>query len=43
MMETSKDELTVDYTEHKIKVKKAIIDQTTTDDTPDGAWYGFTL
>ena len=43
MMETSKDELTVDYNEHKIKVKNAIIDPTATGDTPDGAWYGFTL
>ena len=43
MMETSKDELTVDYKKHKIEVKKAIIDPTATGDTPDGAWYGFTL
>ena len=43
MMETSKDELTVDYNEHKIKVKKAIIDPTATGETPDGVWYGFTL
>ena len=43
MMETSKDELTVDYKKNKIEVKKAIIDPTATGDTPDGAWYGFTL
>ena len=43
MLETSKDELTVDYKKHKIEVKKAIIDPTANGDTPDGAWYGFTL
>ena len=43
MLETTKEELTVDYKKHKIEVKKAIIDPTATGDTPDGAWYGFTL
>jgi len=42
MLETSKLKLTVDYNKHKIKVKKARIDPTTTEDTPDGARYGFT-
>ncbi len=42
MLETSKEELTVDNNKHKIKVKNAVIDPTTTEDTPDGAWYGFT-
>jgi len=43
MVETSKEELTVDYRNHKIKVKNAIINSTTTENTPKGAWYGFTL
>ena len=42
MLETSKNKITVDYNKHKIKVKKARIDPTTTEDTPDGARYGFT-
>ncbi len=42
MLETSKEELTVDYIRHKIKVKKAVINPTTTEDTPDGARYAFT-
>jgi len=42
MLETSKQELTVDYIRHKIKVKKAVIDPTTPEDTPGGARYGFT-
>ncbi|MCH7774419.1 MAG: hypothetical protein IH784_08450 [Bacteroidetes bacterium] len=42
MLETSKAKLTVDYIRHKIKVKKAVIDPTTTEDTPGGARYGFT-
>jgi len=42
MIETSKEELKVDYGKHKIKVKSAIINSTTTGDTPDGTWYGFT-
>ena len=42
MLETLKEELTVDNNKHKIKVKNAVIDPTTTEDTPDGAWYGFT-
>ncbi len=42
MLETSKQELTVDYIRHKIKVKKAVINPTTTEDTPDGARYAFT-
>ena len=43
MVETSKEELTVDYRNHKIKVKNAIINSVTTGDTPDGTWYGFIL
>ncbi len=42
MLETSKEQLTVDYDKHKIKVKKAKIDPTTTEYTPDGTRYGFT-
>ncbi len=42
MLETSKNMITVDYNKHKIKVKKAVIDPTTTEDTPGGARYGFT-
>jgi len=43
MMDTLKEELTVDYHKHKVKVKNAIINPTTTEDTPDGNRYGFTL
>lgn len=42
MLETTKEVLAVDNNKHKIKVKNAVIDPTTTGDTPDGAWYGFT-
>ena len=41
ILETSKAELKVDYTRHKIKVKKAVINPTTTEDTPPGARYSF--
>ena len=41
MLETSKAELKVDYNRHKIKVKKAVINPTTTVDTPPGARYSF--
>ncbi len=41
MLETSKQELTVDYIRHKIKVKKAVINPTTTEDTPPGVRYAF--
>ena len=41
MLETSKAELTVDYTRYKIKVKKAVINPATTVDTPPGARYSF--
>ena len=40
MLETAKLHLTVDYNKHKIKVKKAEI-IAPTDQTPDGARYGF--
>ena len=40
MLETTKLHLTVDYNKHKIKVKKAEI-IAPTDQTPDGARYGF--
>jgi hypothetical protein len=42
MMQTSKEELKVDYNKHSIKVKSAIINSTTTWDSPEGTWYGFT-
>jgi len=42
ILETSKQELTVDYIRHKIKVRKCKIDPTTTEDTPEGTRYGFT-
>jgi len=41
IMETSKQELKVDYNRHKIKVKKAVIYPTTTEDTPPGVRYAF--
>ena len=41
MLETSKQELKVDYNKHKIKVKKGIIYPTTTSNSPVGARYGF--
>jgi hypothetical protein len=41
MLETSKVELTVDYNRHKIKVKKAVINPTTTGGTPPGIRYAF--
>jgi hypothetical protein len=41
MLETSKKDLKVDYNKHKIKVKKAVINPTTTEDTPPGARYAF--
>ncbi len=41
MLETSKNDLKVDYNKHKIKVKKAVINPTTTEDTPPGVRYAF--
>ena len=41
MLETSKKDLKVDYNKHKIKVKKAVINPTTTEDTPPGVRYAF--
>ena len=41
MLETAKLKLTVDYNKHKIKVKKAVIYPTATEDSPDGSRYGF--
>ena len=42
MVETSKEELTVDYKKHKLIVKGAIINSTSTGNTPEGICYGFT-
>ena len=41
ILETVKLKLTVDYDKHKIKVKKAIIYPTLTEDSPSGSRYGF--
>ncbi len=41
ILETFKEQLTVDYDKHKIKVKKAIIYPTLTEDSPSGSRYGF--
>ncbi len=41
VLETSKEEITVDYSKNKIKVKGAIIYPTTNEDTPGGSRYGF--
>ncbi|MCH6576127.1 MAG: hypothetical protein IH795_13180 [Bacteroidetes bacterium] len=41
ILETVKEQLTVDYDKHKIKVKKAIIYPTLTEDSPSGSRYGF--
>jgi len=41
ILETEKLQLTVDYDKHKIKVKKAIIYPTLTEDSPSGSRYGF--
>ncbi len=41
ILDTYKQELTVDYDKHKIKVKKAIIYPTLTEDSPSGSRYGF--
>ncbi len=41
ILTTSKQELTVDYDKHKIKLKKGIIYPTTTNNSPDGTRYGF--
>ncbi len=41
MLETSKKDLKVDYNKHKINVKKAVINPTTTEDTPPGIRYAF--
>ncbi len=41
MLETSKEELIVDYSMHKIKVKSSKIHPITTKNTPGGARYGF--
>ena len=41
MLETSKEELTVDYNKHKIKVKRAKIHSITSKNSPGGSRYGF--
>jgi glycerophosphoryl diester phosphodiesterase len=41
MLETSKEELTVDYDKHKIKVKRAKIHPITSKNSPGGSRYGF--
>ena len=41
ILTTLKQELTVDYDKHKIKLKKGIIYPTATEDSPDGTRYGF--
>jgi hypothetical protein len=41
MLETSKEELIVDYNRHKIKVRGAKINPNTPNNTPDGTRYGF--
>lgn len=41
MLETSNEELIVDYNRHKIKVRGAKIHSNTPQNTPDGGRYGF--
>ena len=41
ILTTTKQKLTVDYRKHKIKVKKAVIYPTTTNNSPGGSRYGF--
>jgi len=41
MLETSNEELIVDYNKHKIKVKRAKIHPVTAKNTPGGSRYGF--
>jgi hypothetical protein len=41
MLEISKEELTVDYDKHKIKVKRAKIHPITSKNSPGGSRYGF--
>ena len=41
ILETAKEELTVDYNKNKIKVKKAVIDPYTVEMTPPGSRYGW--
>ena len=41
MLETSNEELIVDYNKHKIKVKRAKIHPITSKNTPGGSRYGF--
>jgi hypothetical protein len=41
MLETSKEELIVDYNRHKIKVKSAKIHPITSNNSPGGSRYGF--
>ncbi|MFB3056152.1 MAG: hypothetical protein ACE1ZQ_03185 [Ignavibacteriaceae bacterium] len=41
ILDTYKQELTVDYDKHKIKVKKGIIYPTPTENSPGGTRYGF--
>jgi hypothetical protein len=41
ILDTYKQQLTVDYDKHKIRVKKAVIYPTTTEETPNGTRYGF--
>ncbi len=41
VLETSKEEITVDYNKHKIKVKRAKIHPITSKNSPGGSRYGF--
>ena len=41
MLETTKEELTVDYDKHKIKVKRAKIHPISSQNSPGGSRYGF--
>jgi hypothetical protein len=41
ILDTYKQQLTVDYDKHKIRVKKGIIYPTPTDESPGGTRYGF--
>ena len=41
MLETTKEEITVDYNKHKIKVKRAKIHPITSNNSPGGSRYGF--
>ncbi len=41
MLETSKEKLKIDFKRHKIQLKKAVINPTTTGGTPPGVRYAF--